>query len=116
MESAWRAPPDIDIPLLRVRIHRDVIDNIVKVVRWSRRNEPDEVPEVAEPEPDLALTIALADTLRRLSVVERACVQTIVTGETLREVGARLGFSESRACQIRRRALRRLRWELAWLA
>lgn len=54
--------------------------------------------------------VAIAAAVRRLPTAERrVLVLSYGRGLTLREIGAQIGLSESGACRVRSRALRRLR-------
>jgi len=78
-------------------------------VSQARANEP----RSDEPEPDEAAEWAeardaLARVLPELPCQERLVIEHQLAGETLSAIGARLGVSEGRSCQIARSARRRL--------
>lgn len=72
------------------------------------------LPDVVDLEPDrVPDRIDLERALAQLEPIERASVLTFVTGQTLREFGTVHGFTEGRACQIRKAGVARLREVLA---
>lgn len=56
--------------------------------------------------------VELAHWVEQLPADDRYVVQGLLDGRTLAEIGAELGVTESRACQISGRAVSRLRWAL----
>lgn len=61
----------------------------------------------------LEMTEEVVDAVARLPERERVAVQMYYLEETsLKEIGAKLGVSESRACQLRRQGVERLRFKV----
>jgi RNA polymerase sigma factor for flagellar operon FliA len=56
--------------------------------------------------------VELARWVEQLPADDRYVIQGLLDGRTLAEIGAELGVTESRACQISSRATDRLRWAL----
>jgi len=115
----------------RIRVRGAVLDAL-RGARFGKRNkearwfvtldEPDpesgESPKDMIPADDLspeetvirlAEQAQLREALAALSERERFILESWAEGELLKHVGARLGFSESRACQLAKRGLRRLK-------
>ncbi len=96
--EAVAADPAALPPILEVSLDRSVDRGLEPPARSRCRNRTDE------------RWLAVAGEIRRLPRVERRIlVLSFGRGYTLREIGARVGLSESGACRARARALRALR-------
>lgn len=60
--------------------------------------------------------VLIASLLRELPADDRYVISRLLDGATLAQIGVELGFTESRACQIHRRALGRMRQVYAEVA
>lgn len=81
----------------------------ISLDRLAEIGDPDEHRSLASRPTDPRWAL-VASELRRLTPLERrVVVLAFARGMTLREVGARVGLSESGTCRVRARALRKLR-------
>jgi RNA polymerase sigma factor for flagellar operon FliA len=109
LEAYWRWRDELD-PLSRpeVGVTGDIGHHARAALGYEARTESDELPDqrLLREERLTALRAAIG----RLPERERRVLALCYFEElTMREVGAALGVTESRVCQIRQQALRRLR-------